>query len=345
MFKGIWRDLVHAGRSLAKARAFTAGWGLSKDEFKETGGWPHQMYVREARRLISDLVMTEHHCRWKEKVKDPVGMGAYNMDSHNTQRYVKDGLARNEGDIQVGVAGPYGISYQSIVPKAKECGNLFVPVCLSSTHIAYGSIRMEPVFMVLGQSSATAACMAIDDKLPVQQVEYSKLREKLLADGQILEWTAPAKVGAAGATGGIDPKKLPGVVVDDDAAELTGEWAKSSTTGGYVGSGYLHDGDDAKGQRSAKFTLTLPEAGEYELRLSCVPLGNRAPQVTVSLEAGGKTTTTVIDQTRAGKAEHGFATLGRVQASAGDKAVVTVSNVGTTGHVIVDAVQAVRVAP
>ena len=162
-------------------------WGPCKDEFLDTGGWPRQLYVREARRMVSDYVMTEHNCRGTAKAEDPVGLGAYNMDSHNCQRIVKDGRVENEGDVQVGVK-PYPISYRSIVPKAGECSNLFVPVCLSATHIAYGSIRMEPVFMILGQSAATGACMAIDENVAAQEVNYEKLNARLLEDKQVLGW-------------------------------------------------------------------------------------------------------------------------------------------------------------
>ena len=163
-------------------------WGPAKDEFPETGGWPNQLYVREARRMVGALVMTEAHCRYKEVVEDSVGLAAYNMDSHNCQRIVKNGRAENEGDVQVPPMKPYPISYRALIPKPNECENIFVPVCLSASHIAYGSIRMEPVFMTMGQSAATAACMAIDDRLPVQKVDYKKLRERLLADKQVLEW-------------------------------------------------------------------------------------------------------------------------------------------------------------
>jgi FAD dependent oxidoreductase len=162
-------------------------WGLAKDEFLDTDHWPHQLYVREARRMISDYVMTEHNCRGSEVAADPVGLGAYGMDSHNTQRWNDGGRASNEGDVQVRVPKPYGISYRSIVPKAGQCPNLLVPVCLSASHIAYGSIRMEPVFMVLGQSAASAACQAIDDGKSAQQVDYEKLRTRLLADKQVLQ--------------------------------------------------------------------------------------------------------------------------------------------------------------
>ena len=168
-------------------------WGLAKDEFAATGGWPAQMYVREARRMISDYVMTEHDCRWERKVADGVGLGAYGMDSHNCQRLAKNGRAENEGDVQVHVRGPYPVSYRSLVPKAAECNNLFVPVCLSATHIAYGSIRMEPVFMLLGPSAATAAAIALEARVPVQKISYEKLQARLLADNQILAWTPPVK--------------------------------------------------------------------------------------------------------------------------------------------------------
>jgi hypothetical protein len=163
-------------------------WGPARDEFLDTGNWPHQLYIREARRMVSDYVMTEHDCRGQQKAEDPVGLGAYGMDSHNCQRVAKAGHVENEGDVQVGGFPPYPISYRSIVPKAAECENLLVPVCLSATHIAYGSIRMEPVFMILGQSAATAAVLALDSRLPVQKLPYETLRARLLADKQILTW-------------------------------------------------------------------------------------------------------------------------------------------------------------
>jgi hypothetical protein len=141
--------------------------------------------------MVNDHVMTEHHCRGEETVEDPVGLAAYGMDSHNTQRYAVDGQARNEGDVQVKVAGPYPVGYRSIVPRRSEVTNLLVPVALAASHIAYGSIRMEPVFMILGQSAATAASLALDGNGVVQDVDYATLRERLLADGQILEWTEP----------------------------------------------------------------------------------------------------------------------------------------------------------
>lgn len=165
-------------------------WGLSKDEFTDHGNWPHQLYVREARRMIADVVMTEHHCRGAQVAVDAVGLAAYGMDSHNVQRYEIGGIVMNEGNVEAHPLSPYPISYRSIRPKQEECKNLLVPVCVSSSHIAFGSIRMEPVFMVLGQSAATAACIAIDDGISVQDVSDEKLRKNLTADRQVLEWQA-----------------------------------------------------------------------------------------------------------------------------------------------------------
>jgi hypothetical protein len=166
-------------------------WGLPKDEFKDNNNWPHQLYIREARRMIGTSVVTEHEVLGKKDVSDPVGMGSYTLDSHNIQRYIKeDGFVQNEGDIGVKVPKPYKISYGAIIPKREEIQNLLVPICLSSSHIAFGSIRMEPVFMILGQSAATAAALAIDKGTAVQDLDYSELRTRLEADKQRLEIAA-----------------------------------------------------------------------------------------------------------------------------------------------------------
>jgi hypothetical protein len=171
----------------AEVRKKVQTWGLAKDEFVDHDHWPPQLYIREARRMVGAYVITEHDCRRKTVVADPVGMGAYAMDSHNVQRYVDaGGHVRNEGNLWIGVR-PYPISYRAIVPKPSECTNLLVPVCVSASHIAYGSIRMEPVFMILGQSSAVAAALAIEDECDLQAVEYQKLKARLLAEGQVLE--------------------------------------------------------------------------------------------------------------------------------------------------------------
>ncbi|MEE9371079.1 MAG: FAD-dependent oxidoreductase, partial [Sedimentisphaerales bacterium] len=187
--KGLMWTLANHPRVPANIRSEVSKWGLAKDEFLDNGNWPHQLYIREARRMVNDYAMTERNCRGQVTIEDSVGLAAYTMDSHNTQRYVDDnGYARNEGDIQVGGFKPYPISYRSIIAKEEQCSNLLVPICLSASHIAFGSIRMEPVFMVLGQSAASAACLAIDEGVSVQQLDYQKLRKRLLNDRQVLEW-------------------------------------------------------------------------------------------------------------------------------------------------------------
>lgn len=192
--QGLLYFMANDPRMPADVRTEVAKWGLAKDEFTTTGNWPHQMYVREARRMIGRYVMTENELVKRRPTPESIGMGSYGIDSHNIQRYITpEGYVQNEGDIGVSTKGPYQISYGSIVPKRGQAPNLLVPVCVSSSHIAYGSIRMEPVFMILGQSAATAAAMAIDAKIAVQELPYEKLRARLLADGQVLEFTPQPK--------------------------------------------------------------------------------------------------------------------------------------------------------
>ncbi len=189
--KGLMWTLAYHPRMSSQIREEVSRWGMSKDEFEREDGWQQQLYIREARRMIGEYVMTQYNCEGLDVVEDVVGMGAYGMDSHHTQRYVNaEGFVKNEGNVEAGVKEPYPISYRSIIPKKEQCSNLLVPVCLSATHIAFGSIRMEPVFMVLGQSAATAACLAIDESLSVQDIDYKMLKEQLLKGKQHLLWVA-----------------------------------------------------------------------------------------------------------------------------------------------------------
>ena len=187
--QGLMWTLANHPRIPEKVRNIVSRWGTCRDEYEEgSDGWQQQLYIREARRMVGEYVMTQRNCERIDIVEDPVGMGAYGMDSHNVQRYVDvNGFVQNEGNVEAPVAYPYPVSYRAIVPKRNESTNLLVPVCLSATHIAFGSIRMEPVFMVLGQSAATAACQAIDEKIAVQDINYATLKERLLEDNQILE--------------------------------------------------------------------------------------------------------------------------------------------------------------
>ncbi|QDT50914.1 FAD dependent oxidoreductase [Symmachiella dynata] len=189
--KGWLYFIAHDPRIPKEVQQEMQQWGLAEDEFVDNGHWPHQIYVREARRMVGDFVITENELLNKPPIPDSVGMGSYGMDSHNVQRYVTpDGHVQNEGDIGRSTRGPYQIAYRALVPKRGQCDNLLVPVCVSSSHIAFGSIRMEPVFMILGQSTATAAVMAIDEGLAVQDVSAAKLQKELLKRGQVLELPA-----------------------------------------------------------------------------------------------------------------------------------------------------------
>ncbi|TYR37876.1 FAD-dependent oxidoreductase [Sphingobacterium phlebotomi] len=186
--KGLLYFMANDPKVPSDVREEMAQWGLAKDEFTDNDNWPHQLYIREARRMVGQHVMTEHDTFSEGEISDPVGMGSYALDSHNVQRYVKaDGYVQNEGDIGVKPKkGPYKISYGSLVPKKEECTNLLVPVCVSSSHIAFGSIRMEPVFMILGQSAALAASLAIDQGIGVQDVSYDDLQKRLVDNKQVL---------------------------------------------------------------------------------------------------------------------------------------------------------------
>ena len=334
--QGLMWTLANHTRVPEKIRSEFARWGTTRDEFRDNGGWPHQLYIREARRMVSDYVMTQHHCQARATAEDSVGLAAYTMDSHNVQRYVdKQGQVRNEGDVQVGGFPPYAIAYRSIVPKRSECSNLFVPVCLSATHIAFGSIRMEPVFMVLGQSAATAAVMAIDADIAVQDVGYPALRERLLADKQVLTWTGPRRTI-------IDPRRLPGIVVDDTEAAITGPWMDSVSIPGFIGSRYLHDNNGDKGRLSVRYDITLPRSGLYEVRIAYTANPNRASNVPVTIEHSEGHSTVTVNQRTKPTLDGRFISLGKFKFS-NKKAVVRIENRDTDGYVIADAVQLVAV--
>ena len=207
--RGFLWTLANNQRVPAPIREKAAAYGLPKDEFTDNGGWPWMIYIREARRMVSDYVMTQHDCEGKRAASDPIGLGSFGMDSHVVQHFVTEGgKAQNDGVIWRVPPKPYGISYRSIIPRKGECENLLSPVCLSASHVAHGSIRMEPVFMALGQSAAIAAGLAIDGNVSVQDVDYAKLRERLDAGGQVVR---------ADSTSAVSPSRqnLVGILADD----------------------------------------------------------------------------------------------------------------------------------
>jgi len=168
-----------------------APWGLCKDEFTDTGHWPHQLYVREARRMIGEYVMSQRDIQTELTKPDAIGMGSYNSDSHNVQRIVNDaGFVENEGDMQVPVT-PYQIPYRMVLPKRAEATNLLVPVCFSATHVAYSTLRMEPQYMIIGQAAGVAATLAISNGVAVQDVDASALIAKLRTQRAVVDWQRP----------------------------------------------------------------------------------------------------------------------------------------------------------
>jgi len=320
----------------ADVQAAMRKWGLPKDEFTDNGNWSHQIYVREARRMIGAYVMTEHELLKTRPTPDSVGMGSYGIDSHNIQRYITpEGYVQNEGDIGVSTKGPYEIAYGSLVPKREQCANLLVPVAVSSSHVAFGSIRMEPVFMILGQSAATAAAMALDADQAVQDVPYEKLRERLLADGQVLKYDGPLPLSKDA----VDPAKLPGTVVDESQASLVGSWSSGAAAAKMVGAQYRHDGNAADGRSSARFEAKLPAAGRYEVRFAYTPNPNRASNVPVEVHAADGVKTVTVDERRTPPIDGLFVSLGTFEFATDKPAAVVVVNRETDGYVVVDAVQ------
>ncbi|MCB1225295.1 MAG: FAD-dependent oxidoreductase [Verrucomicrobiales bacterium] len=326
--KGLLYFVATDPRIPAEIQAEMKTWGLPKDEFTDNGHWSHQLYIREARRMVGHFIMTENELRKKKPTPDSVGMGSYAIDSHNTERYIKpDGFVQNEGDIGVSTRGPYPIAYGALVPRAEQCTNLLVPVACSASHIAYGSIRMEPVFMILGQSAATAASLALDAEIAVQDVPYDALKKRLLEDGQVLTFQDP------------DSAQLEGIVVDDIAASFTGDWPESRSTRPFYGVGYAHDNKDRSTEKTATFTTDLPADGRYEVRLAYSAAGSRASNVTVRVEHAQGTETVTVDQRKPGSHDGIACDLGTFDFKKDQPARVTLTNEGANGYVTADAVQ------
>jgi hypothetical protein len=298
-------------------------WGYPKDEFTDSHNWTPQLYIREARRMIGELVMTQHYCQGKEVATDGVGMAAYTMDSHNCDRLVVNGEVKNEGNVEVGGFGPYPISYRAIIPKEKEANNLFVPVCLSATHIAYGSIRMEPVFMVLAQSAAVAACQAIDKKIPVQRVNVAAVQRMLKADP-------------------LADKSVPELLVDNEDANLvqiTGDW-KMGKNGGY-GPSFLLDTSKAASAASVRFRPIIVKDGTYHVYSYFPKVKNAAAKTMIIIYDGEKEIEKVINQADIqvqGQTSGEWVSLGEYKLPRGKKAYVQISNQNADGAIIADAI-------
>ncbi len=310
-------------------------WGLAKDEFTDNGNWSPQLYIREARRMRSDFVVSERHLRYLEETPRSIGMGSYNMDSHHIQRYVAiddQGRAtvRNEGDVEVNPGAPYPIDYGAILPKKDECDNLLVPVCVSCTHIAFGSIRMEPVFMILGQSAATAACLALDKNVAPQDLDYETLEARLRADEQVLEF---------GDHPSIPSSKLRGYVIDNSKATVNGEWIVGVVSQYFVDFNYIHDDDKDKEGKSVRFDFVDVKPGKYDCRVSYSTHQNRATNVPAVVKSSVGSIETTINEKIEPPINNLFVSVGLIEIGEDGKASVEIFAKDTNGHVIVDAVQ------
>jgi len=321
--KGLLYFFGHDPRVPKELRDEMLQWGYPKDEYVEYGNWTPQLYIREARRMVGSYVMTQHNCQGREVVTDGVGMAAYTMDSHNTQRIVVNGMVKNEGNVEVGGFGPYPISYRSLVPKPSECGNLLVPVCLSATHIAFGSIRMEPVFMVLAQSSAAAAVMAIDGNTTVQNVNVPELQNRLktdpLADGSIFEILSDNS--------------------DATGIERRGTWTVEKR-GGYGPDFFVFEPKDGA-TGSIRFTPNVPKAGKYRAYIYFPKVEGISKQTLVIVHDGKRDHGIVVKESDIrveGQTSGEWVSLGVYSLPEGQKGYVQVSTKDADGKVIADAV-------
>ena len=318
--------------------------GLCKDEFADYGHWSPQLYVREGRRMIGEYIVSQKDIMEEPKKNDAIVVSSFPIDSHDCQRVGTGEFVVNEGTIMpVRVPGrkhgyAYHIPYRAITPKAAECDNLLVPVALSCTHVGISSIRVEPTWMILGQSAGIAAAMSAKQNLAVQKLPYPALRERLLAQKQVLDLPVladlpPEPKGAMN----IDPKTLPGIVLDDSQADLKGEWSHSSGFKPHIGTGYLHDDKRADGQSIAIFLFKAPKPGKYDLRMAYSAHETRATKVPVTIESGERKTEIKVDQTQPLPAGEAFRSIGSVELD-GDTSI-TVRNAVTDGFVILDALQ------
>lgn len=321
--KGLLYFVGHDPRVPVELRNEMLEWGYPKDEYVDNGNWSPQLYIREARRMKGAYIMTQANCQGKEVVEDGVGMAAYTMDSHNVQRLVVNGSVQNEGNVEVGGFGPYPIAYRSLIPNAKECTNLLVPVCLSATHIAYGSIRMEPVFMVLAQSAATAAVMAINGKTSVQNVNVKNLQAQLksnpLVDGRIQHVLADNE--------------------DKDKVKITGNWLTQKR--GSYGPSLLSSDSTASELQSVRFTPVIDKAGKYATYIYLPKLKGLSSTLPLKIfdgKAEKEVTLKTADVVVVGQTSGEWVLIGHYDMPKGRSAYVEVSNKGVKGMVLADAV-------
>lgn len=329
--RGIFEFLRTDPRVPAGIKNEVATWGLPPDEYVNNNNWPPQLYVREARRMTGDYILTEANGRGAATAPKPIALASYAMDSHYCQRVAVSGKVQSEGGFFELPPRPWPIGLGAITPKAAECTNLLATFALSATHVAFSSARMEPVFMMTSHSAATAAAVALSRQQNIQDISYPELATLLASDGQILEWgsttTANGILVEAEGPGG---SPLP-----------SGQWVSGSNAG-FSGTGYLHDNNSGKGTRYCTFSPTLPRSGTYKVLMSWVQSSNRASNAGVVITHSAGTANLTVDQRQDPDglaAVGGWRELGTWTFNAGSQPVVRLNNTGTDGFVIADAVR------
>jgi hypothetical protein len=332
----------------AKIRATMAELGLCRDEFPETQHWSPQLYVREGRRMDGRMILTQNDVLKDAQKEDPIAISSFPIDSHDCRRLALPDGVINEGTIfPVRMPGrrhgyAYHIPYRAITPSASECSNLLVPVALSATHVAYSSVRVEPTWMAIGQSAGVAAALAAKEGVTVQALDYPTLRIRLLAQKVVLDLPVLPPVGKVARSSGpisIDLKSLPGLILDDSQAELSGDWERSTNFKPHVGTGYLHDEQRSDGKSHAVFRFKGPADGEFVLRMAYSAHETRTTRLPVTIVGGGTEQSVTVDQTQPLPAGEAFREVGRIRLRLGMDYTITVTNQDTKGFVILDAFQ------
>lgn len=338
----------------AKIRATMAELGLCRDEFPETQHWSPQLYVREGRRMDGRYTLTQKDIIDDPKKDDAIAVSSFPIDSHDCRRIALPDGVINEGTIYpVRIPGrrhgyAYHIPYRAITPAASECSNLLVPVALSATHVAYSSIRVEPTWMAIGQSAGIAAALAAKNGVTVQALDYPTLRTRLLAQNVVLKLPVlpplPAKPDRPAGPMSIDSKSLPGLILDDAQAELTGDWERSTNFKPHVGTGYLHDEQRSDGKSRAVFRFKGQADGEFLLRMAYSAHETRTTRLPITIVGDGAIQRFTVDQTMALPAGQAFREVARLRLRTGVEYTLTVTNEDTKGFVILDAFQLLPVA-
>ncbi len=321
--KGLLYFIGHDKRIPLKIRNEMLSWGYPKDEYIDNNHWSHQLYVREARRMIGELVMTQHHCQGKEICDDEIGWAAYTMDSHNCDRQIINGYVRNEGNVEVGGFPPYPISYRAIVPQKKEITNLLVPVCLSASHIAYGSIRMEPIFMVLSQSAATAACLAINNNVPVQDINVLDI-QRIIKSNPLID------------------DSVQEILIDNDNKKhviISGDWKIGNIHS--FGANFLIDESKGDVFKSVKYLPQIDSTSNYSIYIYYPKLKNTSSQIVINICTGNFIIEKTINKDNVaieGQASGEWIYLGRYKIDKNESVYVEITNKKADNIVIADAV-------